>query len=1067
MTDNEAANTPGGIQIWFSNPLIEYNTIMYNRCDPNRQWGVGIYISDGSSPIIRYNLIAKNRGGAMFFGPNLNVHEIYNNTIVDNSGRCAIMVHSSRITLTNNIIWGQNDAIENIYGGSAQVNYSNIGGDQSGGIQIGDGVIDEDPLFEDPDHDSYYLTIDSPCIDTGDPDFDEDPDGSRADMGCFWFGTPFDFDIEQEAFDYGYLNINEETVDTIRVITSSEVEDAPDILVEIELEGDVDWLEIDPLEAEMTVNDTMDVILTVIRPEGENAELGQRESVVVITPNDIDRYCVEIPITAFLVEGFGSLHGIITDSETGSPMPDVNLVLEGIHHEISTDSSGSYILENLPAWTYEITIEEENFLPYSEVVEVGNGENIEHNILLLYAACEVSPAEIYIEARPDTTIESSITIYNAGTGPVDYDIERRFPSREELDWETLLEVDAAYECDDDRLQGIEFDGEYFYVAGGYNGVGRGRIHIFQRDGRYVTSFNQFRDAAWGMRDLAWDGELLWGVDNDMIFGFTNQGNMVTRFAGPFEMMRGITWDPIRDLLWVCERNSDLIGIDSEGDPIRQIECQRNVDIYGLATLPDDVDGFTIYAFCRDGRYDTRVMKVNPETGEWRVVEDLRSENNQYAGGICITRDYHRTSWVFAGVLQGDNDINDEFHVWRMPSQTAYDPWEQRNLLNAEEPCEDERLQGIVMVGDSLYISGGNNGEGLGKIHVLTRDGRYIRSFDQMHESNFGIRDLTWDGELLWGSDSREIFGFTTNGILEEQLQGPHVLNRAITYDPLRDLFWVCDIATNLIAIDRDGSRIDEIERNDEYHIFGLSMFNEDPDGFTIYAFCRNGDYETQINKINPETGAWRPVANLESVEELKAGGFNITTSYDPMSFVAICMLQGRDDVGDHFGVWQISNRTDWFILDTESGVIEADDEEIVPFTIDASGFHDEVDLEAEFLITHNGRGLDIMVPMLVWVTLEVDPLDRNNLPQEFKLGTPYPNPFNSTTRVGFDLPVNNHVQLDLIDLSGRRVRTLVDEPYPAGTHQVTISADELPSGVYILLMRAGDSRALKKVVLVK
>jgi len=51
----------------------------------------------------------------------------------------------------------------------------------------GDGNIFEDPLFVDADNGDYHLTEDSPCIDAGDPASDEDPDGTTADMGMYYF----------------------------------------------------------------------------------------------------------------------------------------------------------------------------------------------------------------------------------------------------------------------------------------------------------------------------------------------------------------------------------------------------------------------------------------------------------------------------------------------------------------------------------------------------------------------------------------------------------------------------------------------------------------------------------------------------------------------------------------------------------------------------------------------------------------------------------------------------------------------------------------------------------------
>ena len=66
---------------------------------------------------------------------------------------------------------------------SATISYSDVQGGWTG-----TGNIDLDPLFENPIAGDYHLTIGSPCIDTGSPwEWTNDPDGTRADMGAYYF----------------------------------------------------------------------------------------------------------------------------------------------------------------------------------------------------------------------------------------------------------------------------------------------------------------------------------------------------------------------------------------------------------------------------------------------------------------------------------------------------------------------------------------------------------------------------------------------------------------------------------------------------------------------------------------------------------------------------------------------------------------------------------------------------------------------------------------------------------------------------------------------------------------
>ncbi|NBC17564.1 MAG: T9SS type A sorting domain-containing protein, partial [Bacteroidetes bacterium] len=88
-------------------------------------------------------------------------------------------------------------------------------------------------------------------------------------------------------------------------------------------------------------------------------------------------------------------------------------------------------------------------------------------------------------------------------------------------------------------------------------------------------------------------------------------------------------------------------------------------------------------------------------------------------------------------------------------------------------------------------------------------------------------------------------------------------------------------------------------------------------------------------------------------------------------------------------------------------------------------------------------------------------------PTEYALGANYPNPFNPATTISFDLPESGAVTLQVFDVMGRRVATLVDERRPAGQHTVRWDARQLSSGIYFYTLRAGDFVATRRMVLMK
>jgi len=90
----------------------------------------------------------------------------------------------------------------------------------------------------------------------------------------------------------------------------------------------------------------------------------------------------------------------------------------------------------------------------------------------------------------------------------------------------------------------------------------------------------------------------------------------------------------------------------------------------------------------------------------------------------------------------------------------------------------------------------------------------------------------------------------------------------------------------------------------------------------------------------------------------------------------------------------------------------------------------------------------------------------------FFLGAPYPNPFNPTTTIPFELAKTNMVKIKAYDITGREVKTIVDRVLPAGSYSVVWDGKDnrgknLASGVYFLRMDCGFYRATRRVVLVR
>jgi hypothetical protein len=76
----------------------------------------------------------------------------------------------------------------------------------------------------------------------------------------------------------------------------------------------------------------------------------------------------------------------------------------------------------------------------------------------------------------------------------------------------------------------------------------------------------------------------------------------------------------------------------------------------------------------------------------------------------------------------------------------------------------------------------------------------------------------------------------------------------------------------------------------------------------------------------------------------------------------------------------------------------------------------------------------------------------------------HPNPLRPGSRVSFELRETTHVRLEVFDVSGRRVTTLLDASRGRGTHRVDLDPSRLPAGVYFVRLDTGAGRANARVI---
>jgi hypothetical protein len=89
------------------------------------------------------------------------------------------------------------------------------------------------------------------------------------------------------------------------------------------------------------------------------------------------------------------------------------------------------------------------------------------------------------------------------------------------------------------------------------------------------------------------------------------------------------------------------------------------------------------------------------------------------------------------------------------------------------------------------------------------------------------------------------------------------------------------------------------------------------------------------------------------------------------------------------------------------------------------------------------------------------------LPDGFVLFPAFPNPFNASTLVRFSVPQQSRIHLDVVDVSGRSVRTLADRAFNPGGHEIRFDAGDLSSGTYLIVLKSEGRRQVLKTLLAR
>lgn len=486
------------------------------------------------------------------------------------------------------------------------------------------------------------------------------------------------------------------------------------------------WILPDPEEGIISANDATEVTFIIQPIEMEDGVYEMRVlfelAEAMEERDDLEQTMIEISAVMSLNTDSALLNGTITNAADDEVVEGVRVDMDRYMISRFTDEDGLYSFTDLPLGDYQFTFTASDFLPTIENIAIDEAMEYELNVALLHSECNPDRESIEMTLPRESEEHVGFRVTNDGNGPLTYNIDRRLLGDANAEpWDLRNSIDASPAVQDSRLEGVVFDGDYFYVSGsdiweGDNGPNM--VYVVNRDGELVTEYEQCGTSRYGFRDMAYDGELIWASGEEDIFGFDPEnGQSVTSFNGPFSSHQALAWDSDREILWVAGTVSNYIsGLDVNGREVVQL-ARNGLRLYGFAYYPEDPDDHPLYIFADTGDNSQRIYKLNPETenGDTMFVQLLEPEGGGSPGGAFITNQYDVYSWVFVDIADAGGD--DRIDMWQVDARKDWmvvDPF--AGVIPTGEGVDFDLLLStydfpeVVLEGELVFVHDGIGGE---------------------------------------------------------------------------------------------------------------------------------------------------------------------------------------------------------------------------------------------------------------------------------------------------------------------------------------------------------------------
>lgn len=360
----------------------------------------------------------------------------------------------------------------------------------------------------------------------------------------------------------------------------------------------------------------------------------------------------------------------------------------------------------------------------------------------------------------------------------------------------------------------------------------------------------------------------------------------------------------------------------------------------------------------------------------------------------------------------------------------------------------------------------------------------------LYENDNRFNVIPWDFNETFG-----VYGNNWNVITQDvfntsnRAQRP-LIDRILDNDSLRQVYvgYIGDMISGVASRDSVSAMIDEITTLIDGRV------QADPNKHYSYQMFRdnlNRDVRIDLGRMVPGLRSFSAARNASITAQIYSNEVypgdcdnnGIVNEYDILPIAAYFLNEGHERAGVSVN-WAAHDVQLWDIpaatFADANGDGRVDEIDLIAIGVNWGNRHDNAALSFDFInvnspilrsnlrIIYNSLSGQSEATTAMKALIEHTLGLESTVPLHYTLEQNYPNPFNPTTTIGFKLPENGQVTLEVYDMTGRLVMTpLLMQPLKSGRHELILNGSQLSTGSYLYRIQSGNWSSVKSLTVVK